>query len=357
MLPRQRVFAALEFRPPDAVPLEYHSSPAGFYAHGERLRELWTRFPDDFGPADRFRICAPGADCVDREGRYCEVRRDDWGVVRRSLTFGTPGLPIERPLDDWRAVAAFRPPAVPALARGRERASAHQRRFFLKSGWISLFELMHALRRFEDVLVDIASDRPEIHRLADELTEYHLKYIHGLLDRGADAIQFGDDFGTQSGLILSPKMWRAFFKPRYRRLMRVVRDAGKKVFFHSCGRVSDLFEELVDLGVDAIWPQLNAYDERRLADFCRQAKVAIALQPDRGHLMIESTPEAVRRYVWRLAEVFAVDRGGAWFYVEIDQGFPWENIAALTETVACMRGLGGELLASQIGLDNGTDRA
>ena len=342
MLPRERVFAALEFKAPDVVPLEYHPSPAGCYEHGTGLRRLWEEHPGDFGDARDFPDARPDPRWIGPDGRYCEMRRDEWGVLWRHLIFGIAGHPAERPLDDWAGLARFRTPALPAdsgpeFDRERARAAEHRRKFFLKSGWISIFEVMHAVRRFEDVLMDIASDTPEAHLLADLIETYQAGYIRYLLRRGADAIQFGDDFGTQSSLMMDPRTWRHFFKPRYARLVRQVREAGKKVFFHTCGNATTLLPDFAELGLDAIWPQLNAYDEEELAAFCRSSKIAVALHPDRGGLMTAGGPEDVRRAVERLAGTFRVAEGGAWFYVEIDAGFPLENVRALIETVGRMR--------------------
>ncbi len=334
MLPRQRVSAALQFSEPDLVPVEYHASPAGFMQHGERLRELWREAPDDFGPPGRFAI--PEADPGPR------TWRDAWGVQWHEEAFGAGGIAIGRPLADWQALASMRTPPLPRSSGSefeieRARAARHRESYFLKTGWISLFELMHALRPFEDVLMDIASDRPEIHALADRLVEHHLAWLDYVLARGVDAIQFGDDYGSQAGLMLSPAMWRRFFRPRYEILVNKVKAAGAVVFFHSCGKMQKLLEDIAGLGVAAIWPQLNLYDLPWLARFCRTAGVAIALHPDRGELMIRSKPEAVRRYVLGLAETFEVDRGGSWFYVEIDRGFPFDNVAALTAAIAELR--------------------
>jgi hypothetical protein len=334
MLPRERVVAALEFRAPDLVPVEYHASPAGFVEHGENLRRQWVEEPDDFGPPDRFKIpdVSPG-------GR---TWRDTWGVQWREELFGAGGIPIERPLANWDGWSDFRFPAVPPSSGAefeaeKSRARRHRAKYFQKSAWISLFELMHALRPFEDVLVDIADDNPEIHRLADRLTEHHLAFIDYLLERGVDAIQFGDDYGTQSELILSPKMWRRFFKPRYEVMIRRIKAGGARVFFHTCGCVRGLLDDISSLGADAIWPQLNAYDLRWLARFCRETKTAIALHPDRGELMIRSTPNRVEQYVAELAEIFEIERGGAWFYVEVDRGFPFDNVVALTRAISRLR--------------------
>ena len=344
MLPRERVFAALDFRKPDVVPVEYHPSPAGSYEHGEQLRQLFGRYPHDFGDASAIPLARPEPEWVDAQGKYKELRRDEWGVIWEHLIFGVAGHPHLRPLDDWANLEAFTPPPVP-VASGPQfeqeqiRTVCDQQRYFIKSGWISIFEVMHALRRFEDILMDLATDGPEINRLADLITDYQLRTIHYLLARGVDAIQFGDDYATQFGLIMSMATWRRFFKPRYQLLMKPVREAGKKIFFHTCGCGLKLLDDLADLRVHAIWPQLNAYGDGELTRFCRQTRIAIALHLDRGDLMVRSRPADIRSAVLKLAEEFLVSGGGAWFYVEIDSGFPFENIAALVETIGRLRGL------------------
>jgi hypothetical protein len=116
MLPRERVLRALEFRAPDVVPVEYHASPAGSYEHGEKLHELWARYPEDFGDSRRFPRAAPEARWIDAAGRYEEVRRDEWGVVWKYLIYGVAGHPLERPLDDWANLDGYTLPAPPARA-------------------------------------------------------------------------------------------------------------------------------------------------------------------------------------------------------------------------------------------------
>jgi hypothetical protein len=343
VLPRERVFAALNFQPPDVLPLECHASPSGSFEHGDKLHELWQRYPQDFGLTDSFPHAHPEPQWVDDNGRYCEVRRDEWGVVWEHLIFGAAGHPLERPLDDWSNLDRYLLPPHPATSgpefeREQARAREHQQRYFHKSGWINLFEVMIAVRRFEDVLMDIASDTPEINRLADLITGYQLKRVQYLLARGVDAVQFGDDFSTQFDLMMSLAAWRRFFKPRFERLMKAVHAAGKKVFFHTCGCGSRLLEDFADLGVHAIWPQINAYDSAELARRCREARIAIALHPDRGDLMIRSRPDEVRSGVLRLVDAFAMAEGGSWFYVEIDSGFPFDNVKALMETIGQLRG-------------------
>jgi uroporphyrinogen-III decarboxylase len=152
-----------------------------------------------------------------------------------------------------------------------------------------------------------------------------------------DAVTFGDDFGMQDRPFFSPQVWRRFFKPRYKRLFEPVLRAGKQVFFHCCGYIPDLLPELADLGVRAVWPQLNAFDLADLAHRCRDLGLAVQLHPDRGELMQRSAPDQIRAYMRKLCETFDARNGGSWVYVEIDPGFPFENVQALFDAVQEIR--------------------
>lgn len=101
MLPRERVFAALDFIRPDVVPLGYHPSPAGSCEYGDPLHKLFQRYPHDFGDASAIPLARPEPKWIDVRGKYRELRRDEWGVIWEHLIFGVAGHPHTRPLDDW----------------------------------------------------------------------------------------------------------------------------------------------------------------------------------------------------------------------------------------------------------------
>lgn len=339
---RERVYAALDFRPPDIVPVEYHPSPAGLYEHGEKLKDLWRSYPQDFGNLSDLPILGPGTEDVGPDGSYRALRRDEWGVVWEEAVFGIRGHPYERPLDDLDKLDGYMPPQPPSLTgptfeADKRSAAKHMEQYFLKSGWISIFEVMHALRQFEDVLTEVALDTPDINRIADMIQEYQGQVIKYLLARGVDAIQFGDDFGTQSGMMISPALWRRFFKPRYEALIAPILEAGVKAFFHCCGCVWELFGDLADLGVHAVWPQVNLYDADALARRCRELNLAVEIHPERSHLMTRGTPKEIEEAIDRLVEIFRPQGGGSWFYVEIDNGFPFDNVKALFEVIGKYR--------------------
>jgi hypothetical protein len=343
MTPRERVTAALSFRRPEVMPLQIHPSPGGWYEHGEKLLDLMRACGHDFGDAAAAELpVRPGPDDFDGEGRYHKIQTDEWGTTWEYRIFGVWGHRVKFPLAEWGALETWRPPAVAALA-GKELAAAraavaaHRARYYHVGAWVSLFETMQSLRPFEEVLMELSGDEPEINRLADLLVERAAVEIGNALAAGTDAVMFGDDFGTQAGPLISPAAWRRFFGPRYRRLMEPITRAGKKIFFHSCGQVDWRLEDLAELGVGAIWPQLPLYETKWLAGRCRELGLAVQLHPDRGALMQFGRPEEVRRHVVELVETFRWREGGSWLYLEIDPGFPWGNVEALFEVASELR--------------------
>jgi hypothetical protein len=341
--PRNRVMAALNGRPPAGVPLRIYAAAGGLHEHGRKLVDLIKACGHDFGDFPDLDVPpAPPATDYEPDGRYHAFQTDAWGVKWEFRTFGVWGCPVEYPLDDLSRLDTYRPPAPPPCSgeifeRERLAVAEARKRYYTIGGGGHLFERLHSMRRFEDVLVDIALDVPEIHRMADMLVDYASAQIERALKLDVDAVSFGDDFGTQSALMLSPEQWRRFFRPRYEALFRPVKEAGKKVFFHCCGKIGEILPDFREAGVDVIWPQLPAFDMAALARTCRDLGLAVELHPDRGDLMQRGSPSAIRDYVLRMLDTFRTFEGGSWLYLEVDPGFPWRNVEALFQIAMELR--------------------
>ena len=193
---------------------------------------------------------------------------------------------------------------------------------------------MCALRRDADVLCDIALDEPDIHRMADMIVDRCAAEVELAIKTNADGIGFGDDYGTERGLLMSPEMWRRFFKPRLSRLFKPAREAGLDVVFHSCGKLMELLPDLREVGATAIWPQLPAFNMAELAQRCRELGLSVAVHTDRANAITTVKPQDVKDLVKREYKTFRMWAGGSWFYVEADNGFPFENMEALVEQIA-----------------------
>jgi uroporphyrinogen-III decarboxylase len=164
--------------------------------------------------------------------------------------------------------------------------------------------------------------------------EHWLADIQRMLEAGVDVIVFADDWGTQTAPIISPALFRRVFKPRYATMMAPVRQAGRKVFFHCCGWMRGILNELIDLGIEGLWPQIGLFeaDPQNLA-LCREHRVTIYIHPDRQRLIPLGTPAEIDAAVQRYAERYHAQGGGGIFYVEIENDAPFANVEALVLSV------------------------
>jgi uroporphyrinogen decarboxylase len=127
--------------------------------------------------------------------------------------------------------------------------------------WIPLFCSLSDLFGMENTLMNLRGAAPVMEAAIAHLEHLILGFARRLLDgtRGMiDALYFGDDFSTQSGLMISPADWRRFLKPTYKRLFALVKSYGVKVWFHSCGTFRPVLPDLIDIGMD-VWETVQVH--------------------------------------------------------------------------------------------------
>ncbi|HXK71994.1 MAG TPA: uroporphyrinogen decarboxylase family protein [Clostridia bacterium] len=339
---RERVNSAIHFKPVDKVPLQYNYTPVGYFEHGDKLNELYKAYPDDFGPFEYKQVPVLTKNQLDENGNYHEFKKDEWDTVWEYRIYGIAGIPHIYPLSDMDKLKDYIVPSHPDIGSeqfliDKQQAVEHKKNYYLSRFAGTIIEKLKALCPDENVYCDMAEGTKEINQLADMIVEYYEKKIQYLLAIDVDGFYFGDDYGTEKSMLLSPSLWRSFFKPRWERLFEPIKKAGKNIHFHSCGYVLPILEDLKELGVHSIWPQLPAYDMVEFAKYCRSLKLAVAIHTDRANIMTFGTPSQVKDLVKKEYEVFRMQEGGSWFYVEADNGFPFENMEALVETIAQYR--------------------
>ncbi len=332
MMPsRQRMQAAFDYGDPDRIPVVYHPSPAGLHVHGRKLLDLFRSYPPD-NPISFDAILAPPPGTVNQAGEYHEIRTDAWGTEWEHRIFGVWGHPRHYPLASWKDGAHYRFPPHPAPDPAW--IAGQSKNFLVFAGGISIFERLCALRPMDEVLMDIQERDPDLLAFLDRLTDYWLEAIASLVAAGADVISFGDDWGTQSAPIIAPALFREVFKPRYDRLMAPIRQANRIVFFHCCGFLGEIFDDLLDLGIKGLWPQIGLFEaDPSYLRKCQEHKIAIFIHPDRQRLVPRGTPSAIDAKIREYAERFQRLRGGGIFYIEIENDAPFENVKALIESV------------------------
>lgn len=115
----------------------------------------------------------------------------------------------------------------------------------------SLFERAWSLRGLENFLADLAGEEKFVFELFEQILDYNMKTIdHALKYKELDGFFFGDDYGQQTGLMMSPAAWRKFIKPCLAKMFGRVKSKGRTVALHSCGDLSAILGDLIDIGLD-----------------------------------------------------------------------------------------------------------
>jgi len=331
MTKRERVLKALRFEDTDIVP--WHISMTG---------PAWRKFVEHVGEGDPQEV--PGNHLYGVSGKGVngmkEERpgffRDEFGVLWDRTVDQDIGNPCEMPLADGRLGDYEWPdPADPRRFEGMDESIERGRDRFLISGLgFSLFERAWTLRGMQNLLMDMVTNEDFVHELMDTICEWNMAYVGRLLEFPIDAVYFGDDWGQQQGLIMGPQLWRKFIKPRLARMYKQVRDAGKMVYIHSCGKVDELFDELVEIGLNIFNPfQPEVMDTFALAKKYK-GRLAFCGGISVQRLLPYGTPEEVRREVKRILR--EIGAGGGYIAGPshaIPKDVPAENIVALWETL------------------------
>ena len=118
----------------------------------------------------------------------------------------------------------------------------------------SLYERAWTMRGMENLLMDFILNPDFVHELLDAICDYNIAQVDKALEYDIDAVYFGDDWGQQKGLIMGYDIWKEFIYPRLKRMYGHVRAAGKYVMIHSCGDVDELFDDLIDIGLNCFNP-------------------------------------------------------------------------------------------------------
>jgi uroporphyrinogen decarboxylase len=135
-----------------------------------------------------------------------------------------------------------------------ELIANRQDKFVVVSIGFSLFERAWSLAGMENVLMSMVANPGFVHELCDRILDYNLRLVDYSCRYNIDAILFGDDWGQQRGILMGPKLWREFIKPRIRQMYQLAKSRGKQVMIHCCGDIVEIFPDLIEVGVDIFNP-------------------------------------------------------------------------------------------------------
>ena len=366
MTSRERVLCALAHEEPDRVPVFFGTSgvttmlvPAydRLKAHlglaGETIsfwRAMQYAIIDEevlqrFGSDGRMLVPGPAPARNERE-LADDGFVDGWGISWRRTAGGFYYESFDPPLarvgiDD---IDAYPWPdlAHPSRFVGlEEKARAIQAEGYAVVGLsgASPFETCGMLRGLENWMVDLAADPGFAIALLKRVNDLQLTALEALLREAGpllDLVVISDDLASQSAPLISPTMYRELIKPFHAELIAAIRRGSQaKVFYHSCGNVRLLIEDLIEVGVDVLNPvqvsSAGLEDTGRLKqDFGRRISFCGAI--DTQSVLPCGTPAEVRAEVRR--RIADLAPGGGYLLAAvhcIQPDVPTENVIAMFE--------------------------
>ncbi|HUT18017.1 MAG TPA: uroporphyrinogen decarboxylase family protein [Anaerolineae bacterium] len=287
-------------------------------------------FPEPYGTDFSSIGMSPSPDYRPRQGV------DEWGAVWANIGVCNLGQVADHPLKDWAQLDGMVVPDIAEPRRWEGLAGARQRagsKFLLASG-ISIYERVHFIRGLENTWTDIYDAPEQLGRLIDVLVEMNLYAIERYAAAGADGYIFCDDWGLQGSLMISPKAWRAIWRPRYARIYEAAHQAGLLTFLHSCGYIVDILEDLIEVGLDVI--QMDQQENMGLELLGERfgGRITFYSPVDIQQTMAHGTLDEIRAYCREMVRHLGRPEGGfipKWYGDPAGAGHRQEAIDAMCD--------------------------
>ena len=353
----ERVKAALNFRSPDKVPVwkfssgsdvyslaaspsknwrpGYHENEIGLFPHvNEYLIKygLWEWDKPEWAKNPKYKDWLN----LSRE----EI--DEFGTIwiRKGInTMGHPGRPS---LTDYSKLEEYFQKYTPnfdeknrySFIIQRSKIKAREKYRMCNLG-LGLFQVASQMRGFNNFLLDHYKNKNELKKLLKYLTDIYVNYERMWVKYGAKPHGFViyNDLGEQKGPFFSPRLFKEFYEPVYRRLIKNAHELGCDFHLHCCGKIDPIIPLLIEWGLDALEldsPRMTGYSE--LNQF--RGKIMMWGCVNIQSFYTQGTPEECEREVWHMIRNLGTREGGfgAYFYPQTDHiQAPETNINAFTK--------------------------
>jgi len=216
----------------------------------------------------------------------------------------------------------------------RDVKALHDAGFFVDGAPGHIFETAWQLTGFEKFLESLVLQPDFAAAIVDRITEDNTVKARRFAQAGVDMIRIADDVAMQDRMMMSPDLWREWFKPRHAKVVRAAVEINPEiaVWYHSDGNVEPLIEDLIEIGVTVLNPvQPECMDVREIK---RKYGDRLAFWGTIGtqSTMPFGTPSDVRRTVREMIDLFAPGLVLMPTHA-LEPDVPWENIVAFRDAV------------------------
>jgi len=261
---------------------------------------------------------------------------DEWGCVWHNIGVSSLGEVKDFPLKDWADWDKLTIPDIRDPKRWENLENARKNagdKFFLAIG-ISLYERVHFIRGLHNAWMDIHEEPEKLGKLIDVLVDMNLFAIEQYAKAGADGYLFCDDWGLQDRLMISPDSWRQIWKPRYKKVYEAAHRAGLLTFLHSCGDITSILDDLIEIGLDVIQMDQQENMGVELLGEKFGGRITFWCPVDIQNTMVNGTLDEIRAYCGKLVHTLGRPEGGfiaKWYSDPVGAGHRREAIDAMSE--------------------------
>ncbi len=331
---RARVKAALKFGKPDRIPRDMWVQPWANLHYPEVVREIQRQYPSD--------LVIPSVEVYKKSSRVkgdpyvAGEYVDEWGCVFTNLQAGIIGevrTPLVTNIDQWDSVTPPYDtlPDDPERARNVvNRSCAETDKFVLANCLPRPWERYQFLRGTENSMMDIMISPEGSGNLIKKIHDFYMKELEFWVTTDIDGIFIMDDWGSQTQILIPPQMWRNIFKPLYKDYCEIAHSHGKFVFMHSDGNILEIYEELIEVGVDALNSQIFCMDMKELQKKAK-GKITFWGEIDRQHVLPSEDSQEGRDAVRQVAEYLYDPSGGIIAQFEFGPGANPDTAKAIFE--------------------------
>ena len=353
---RERVSIAIHHQEPDRIPLDFEARSEVIqnllsFLQFEREEELLNHFDIDI----RRGGISPGEEFLNRKAFFHPRRKwvievypgiyeDEFGIRYRTdedeRYFGFLSHPLEKDED----LEKYRFPDSEEDIRYKSLLKCidlFKEEFCIQGeATLTLFEQAWQMSGYEHFIYNMYKNPKRIERLLDTLLEFRIIQCKKYIELGVDIILLGDDFGMQDRMMISPDLWRKYFKPRMKVLIESYKKLTPQVFtqYHSDGYIEPIIDDLIEIGVDILNPvQPECMDLKKIKD---QYGKRITLH---GTISVQSllpfsSKEELRE---RMTEIIGICATGGGYIAApthaIQMDTPIENVVFLYELLQSWR--------------------
>jgi uroporphyrinogen-III decarboxylase len=319
MTSKERVIQQLSFKKTDRIPFNFWMD-----------RRLMAEYDKKFG--ENFRVSYYDADVIETFPLL------SWPAGRGEERDGSFWF-TEPAIKNWDEADKLEMPD-PLDEMVYENILANLKKYPDKAIFVNIpgpLTLLHGIRLMDNLFLDMYDYTDELHRIIKRIMDVQNEVIKKVVKLPITAVYFQEDIASSGGLLFSISMIEEFVLDYFKEGIEMARKAGKFVVFHSDGRVTDVLDKLVEIGIDAINPLQPEFND--FEDFKRKyhGRMSVYGGIDNTKIIPDGSADDIRNHIVHIFEKLGRDGGLIMSSHDIPMHCPYENIEAMIKHIKSCR--------------------